>query len=109
MQEPLEDAALLHAKLTTETAKIPWRELQRFFAMGRAMRVADGVDLVQLAVWMTQDQSGPVEALVARGEIGPVADDQAREWLDADAVVWAVVVRPWLLVQAVSDPAQVRP
>jgi hypothetical protein len=105
MQESNEDSQLLQAKLTTETAKIPWRELQRYFAMGRAIQVAGGIDLVRLAVWITQDRSGDVQALMDRREIGPVSDDQARDWFDADASVWAVVVRPWVLVQSVADRA----
>lgn len=103
MLEPIEDPTLLRAKLITETAKIPWRELQRFFAMGRTMQVAAGVDLVELGVWMTCDQSDEVRAVLNRAGIAPVSDDQARDWLAVDASVWALVVRPWVLVQAPSD------
>ena len=33
------------------------------------------------------------------GRVGPVTDEQAREWLDANALMRAVVVKPWVLVQ----------
>ncbi|MCK4706074.1 MAG: DUF2288 family protein, partial [Gammaproteobacteria bacterium] len=29
----------------------------------------------------------------------PVADKQAKNWYDEEAMVWAVVVKPWVLVQ----------
>ncbi len=33
------------------------------------------------------------------GQIARVTDAQALAWYDADADVWAVVVRPYVLVQ----------
>jgi len=32
-------------------------------------------------------------------QLGPVTDSQARAWIDSDATLWAVVVKPWVLVQ----------
>jgi len=31
-----------------------------------------------------------------------VSDKQAREWVEADALVWAVAASPWVLVQPVG-------
>ena len=30
---------------------------------------------------------------------GPVSDLQAQDWYQQDSEVWAVVVKPWILVQ----------
>ena len=30
------------------------------------------------------------------GELGPVSDAQAVEWLEANALMWAVVIKPWI-------------
>jgi hypothetical protein len=32
-------------------------------------------------------------------QIALVSDQQALKWLEADVNVWAVVVKPWILVQ----------
>jgi hypothetical protein len=31
--------------------------------------------------------------------VGEVTADQARDWIERDADMWAVVVKPWVLVQ----------
>jgi hypothetical protein len=102
MKHPIKDPTPLAAKLTTETAKIPWRELQRFFAQGRVIHVAAGLDLVDVAARISEDQAEQVEAWMGAGELSRVSDEQARRWIDADALVWAVVIRPWVLVQSVE-------
>jgi len=33
------------------------------------------------------------------GKLGKVTDEQATAWVDTDALLWAVVVSPWVLVQ----------
>lgn len=88
-------------KLLAETAKIPWRDLQRFFASGKALYVAPDVDLIGLACAINSDNTDAVRSRMAAGELGPVEDQQALEWFEAKALVWAVVVRPWVLVQPV--------
>jgi len=103
MTEPTKDPHLLAAKLSAETAKIPWRELQRFFAQGRAIQVAPSLDLIDVAARIGGDDAGQVEAWMNAGKVKRVSDQQARQWIDADVLVWAVVVRPWVLVQAVTE------
>jgi hypothetical protein len=51
---------------------------------------------------MSRDNTTQVDAWLAAGELTPVADAQALAWYEADAEVWAVVVKPFVLVQ---DPA----
>jgi hypothetical protein len=98
-----EDSHLLAAKLSAETAKIRWRELQRFFAQGRAIQVAASLDLIDVAARIGSDDARQVEAWMNAGKVQRVSDHQARQWIDADALVWAVVVRPWVLVQPLTD------
>ena len=40
-----------------------------------------------------------ISALLEKKQIEKVTDEQARIWSDSDALLWAVVVRPWILVQ----------
>jgi len=91
---------VLRAKLNLETARIDWRELQRFFAAGMAIAVAAELDLVEVAVQISQDNKVQVEQWLRAGKLGQVSDAQAQAWFDSDAALWALVVRPWVLVQA---------
>lgn len=90
---------LLRAKLLGETAQIPWAELLRFFAQGRAIWVADNLDLIEVAEAFSKDNRRSVEQWLAAGEVAPVSDEKAQGWLNREQLVWSVVVRPWVLVQ----------
>lgn len=94
-----QDRDLFRARINSETAKIPWRELQRYFAAGKLRLVALGLDLVEVAYALHQDDTESVQRWVANAELATVSDDQARRWYEQDAVLWAVVVKPWVLVQ----------
>jgi len=87
-------------KINGETAKIPWRELQTYFAAGNALAVNADEDMIQVAAAMAEDNSMQVKGLLEGGKLGPVSDEQASTWYEEDTVVWATVVRPWVLVQA---------
>ena len=97
------DRAQNRARINAETARIAFRELQRFFAAGKLMLVAPDLDLVETALVVQQDDVKRIESLVAEQRIARVSDDQARAWIDADAELWAVVVKPWVLVQPIDD------
>jgi hypothetical protein len=88
-------------RILAETAKIAWQELQRFFAQGVVVMVKPGLDLVDVAYEVTQDNEQQVKHWMETGELQNVSDDQAREWLEANALMWAVVVKPWVLIQPV--------
>lgn len=97
------DGEVLRAKLNQETGQIPWKELQRFFAAGKVVAVAPGLDLVEVAYCIATDRKAEVEAWMKSGRLAPVSDGQARQWFETDARLWAVVVKPWVLVQAQAD------
>ena len=89
----------LHAKLNAETARLPWSALQRHFARGVVLRVADGLDLVAVALACARDQRKMVEAWLKSGELAAVSNSEALCWHQAETALWAVVVAPWVLVQ----------
>lgn len=93
------DAELLRTKLNLETARIEWPALARFFAQGRLIWVDAGLDLVEVAYQLARDDAEGIAAAQAHGQLAPVSDEQARRWLAAGEPLWAVVVRPWVLVQ----------
>lgn len=94
-----QEQQLLHAKLNMETSQIGWQELLRYFAGGLVIVVADDLDLVEVAARFTIDDKAAVEQWLNEGRIAKVQDVQAAAWLAADAMLWTVVARPWVLVQ----------
>jgi hypothetical protein len=89
----------LRVKLNLETARIPWSELQRHFASGAMIFVRDDLDLIDVAARIASDDKQAVAQWLEQQRISKVTDAQAAMWFEADAALWAVVVRPWILVQ----------
>lgn len=90
---------IFRAKVNLETSQIPWKELQRFFASGSALVVSEDLDLVEVAFQMSEDNAAQIRQWMEAGKFGKVSDAQAAAWYEADALMWAVVVSPWVLVQ----------
>ncbi len=86
-------------KVNLETSQIAWKELQRFFAGGTAVFVASDLDLVDVAYQFSVDNKDQVALWLQHNQVALVSDRQALDWFEADADVWAVVVKPWILVQ----------
>ncbi len=99
MSESVSRETLEKAKLNQETSKIAWSELQRYFAQGVVLCVDDSLDLIDVSYQISVDNKSVVEAWVEQGVLGAVSDEQAQFWFADDSDLWAVVVRPWVLVQ----------
>jgi len=89
----------LWGELNSQTARISWKELERYFARGVLVRVSPEQDLVAVAMTLVRDRAGKVEELIAGGLLQRATDEHARDWSDRDPELWAVVVAPWVLVQ----------
>jgi hypothetical protein len=90
---------IARVKVNLETSQIAWNELQRFFASGSAVFVASSLDLIDVAYQFSIDNKDQVTLWMQNNQISLVSDQQALMWLEADTTVWAVVVKPWILVQ----------
>jgi hypothetical protein len=90
---------IARTKVNLETSQIPWKELQRFFASGSAVYVVPELDLVDVAYQFSIDNKDQVASWMQNNQLALVSDQQASNWFETDAVVWAVVVKPWILVQ----------
>ena len=91
--------ACLRAKLYGETATTRWWGLQRFFAQGKVVRVAADLNLIEVGLALSRDQTDLFRDWLAKGKVALVADQQARAWLATDAHLWTLVIKPWILVQ----------
>ena len=98
----MSDIDNLSSHLNQETARIPWHELQPFFARGQTITIDPGLDLVSVATAFAEDNRTQVQAWMQDDRVARVSDDLCAEWLAAEQEVWAVVIAPWVLVQAVT-------
>ena len=98
-KESISDEQLTYAKLNCETAQIAWSELLRYYASGHVIHVDADLDLVEVAARVAIDDTATVNQWMNQNRISKVNDEQAKAWVETDAQVWAVVVKPWILVQ----------
>lgn len=86
-----------------QTAKMNWEGLQRHFAQGVLFKVAAGLDLVDVAVKIAQDDKPAVEVWMESGQLSQVTVDDAKAWLEPNPFLWTVVTAPWVLVQEIAE------
>ena len=89
----------LRAKINSETARLPWAELQRHFAQGTVVFVSPELDLIDVALRISHDDKDRIASWMADGKIGKVTDEQAQAWAEGEAMLWTSVVHPFILVQ----------
>jgi hypothetical protein len=89
----------LATKLNLETAQISWKELEPHFAGGNVVSVDKELDLLLVAEQIVADNTEMIKQWMAEGKVAQVSDDQAIRWSNDNALLWAVVIKPWILVQ----------
>lgn len=99
-EKKITQEALIRGKLNSETARIPWKELQRYFAGGYTLIVEQQLDLIDVAYQMHTDNAAQIEQWMNADLIHPVSNAQARQWHNDDAELWACVIKPWVLIQS---------
>lgn len=87
-------------EIQKEIGLIAWKDLARFYAQGAAIAIHRELDLADVALQFSRDNTAAVSAWMRAGKVARVSDELARSWFEADATVRAVVVNPWVLVQA---------
>lgn len=90
---------LLRQRLNHETARLNWHELLPHFASGSVVAVDATLDLIDVAVKISQDDTVAVSQWMAHGLLGKVDDVRATQWVEGDPRLWTVIVKPWILVQ----------
>ncbi|MEN8719700.1 MAG: DUF2288 domain-containing protein [Oceanococcaceae bacterium] len=92
-------------RLLGETARVRWAEIERLFAAGTVLHVAPDCDLPTVAEALAEDNAVTVRQWMDDGLLAPLEDAIAQRWAtDEAADLWAVVVRPWVLVQERQSP-----
>ncbi|OZG72546.1 hypothetical protein BTA51_15630 [Hahella sp. CCB-MM4] len=97
------------AKLLGETSRINWRDLEIFYAKGQVVEVQPELDLIEVALAVSKDDSAAVGDWMNQQKVGQVDPDKARRWHEEKRGVWAVVVAPWVLVQDKESSSSIDP
>ncbi len=100
MADKLEPEAL-RREFRQQTATICWHDLQPHYARGAVVIVADGQGLVEVALQLRLDNKSQFEQWLTAGIISGVTDERSRQLFEENPDMWAVVVPPWVLVQAI--------
>ena len=91
----------LRREFHDQTATISWHDLQPHYARGAIVLVAAGQDLVEVALQLRLDNKAQFEQWLAAGAVSGVTDERSRQLFEENPDMWAVVVPPWVLVQAI--------
>jgi len=103
-EKNLNDTEVLRASINNETSQINWNELQRFFAGGWLIYVSSNTNLLDVAIAFSLDNKDEVSKWLTSGEVAKVTDEQAKTWHEENATFWANVIKPWVLIQPVTQP-----
>ncbi len=99
----------LRVSLNNETGKLEWAELARHFARGVVIKVDENIDLIEVALRFARDDRQAVEKWLTSGEVAKATDDDAIHWNEDNAIFWAVVSAPYVLVQEINSQQQNTP
>jgi len=103
MSEAVEE---LRAKLIGETGKLEWHELERHFARGVVVAVNPGIDLIDVAVCMANDDKAGLEKWFDAGTVRRAEAADAEAWVKTQPLFWAVVLAPWVVIQEIDESAE---
>jgi len=92
----------LLSHLNLETGRLSWAEAERHFARGVVLKVAAELDLLEVAAAMAEDDKAAFALWLETGRVARASTADAIRWHEHQAEFWAVVVAPWVLVQAIG-------
>lgn len=85
-----------------DLAEVPWKELRIHLQRDAIIIVADALDLVTVAVAVTEDDKSKVEEWISAGQLVKPTAEQATAWeSDLEKPFRVLIVQPYILVQMV--------
>jgi len=94
-----ENEELLKNELNGQTGKITWPELETYFARGVLIKVANDLDLIEIALSISKDDKQHIDTLLAEKQLQHTTIEDAKLWIETQPRFWAVVTAPWVLIQ----------
>jgi hypothetical protein len=88
--------------LKQECAPIAYKEIEQFFARGMLVLVAEGLDIIDVALSIQADDTQQINRWISSEKVIRVHDEYARKWNQKETLLMAVTAVPWLLVQEID-------
>lgn len=85
-----------------EMAPIAFVELQKHFAKGIIIHVANDVDMIEVAIKLQEDDTNAIQTWMDSEKIVRAHDEHAKKWLSNNTQLMAVTAAPWVLVQEIK-------
>ncbi len=87
-----------------DLAEVNWRELKIHLQRDAIIVVALGLDLVEVAVAVADDDKNSVEAWLAAEELWKPTEKQLETWeQDEDRSFRMLIVQPFILIQDIQN------
>lgn len=92
-----------YQELKEECAPVFYKEIERFFAKGMLVQVADDLDIIEAALVIQNDESEQMQQWIEENKVIRVNDQQAIKWSETNEPLMAITAVPWVLVQEISQ------
>ena len=97
-----EDGQSDEDKIAKYTGEVGWSYLKPHYKSGNLLWVDPALDLTAVAQAFTSDQSEQVADWLGKGDLVRIGELHAQQWEESDEQFTAVVVTPFVLMQACS-------
>jgi hypothetical protein len=92
-----------YQELKDECAPVFYKEIERFFAKGMLVQIADELDIIEAALVIQNDNSKQLEQWITENKVIRVNDKQAIKWSKINEPLMALTAVPWVLVQEINQ------
>jgi len=92
-----------YQELKGECAPVFYKEVERFFAKGMLVLIADDLDMIETALAIQNDESKQMEQWIKENKVIRVNDEHAIKWSKTNEPLMAIASVPWVLVQEINE------
>ncbi len=92
-----------YQELQGECAPVFYKEIEKFFAKGMLVLVANELDIINVALAIQADDKKIMEKWIAQELIIRVHDEHAIKWSQSNEPLMAITAVPWVLVQEITE------
>ena len=100
---PAEDNSSDEEKLDKYTGNVDWSYLKPHFEAGSMIYVDPALDLKKAGLAFANDDQAQVKAWLKSGDLVQPCDLHAEHWKQSNTHFNAMIVRPFVLAQPVSE------
>ena len=103
MQNKQDNTLKSYAELKDECAAVFYKEVEKFFAKGMLVFVAEDLDIIKVAMAIAADDTEQIQQWIAGEQVLRVHDEFAKKWSANNEVMMAITAVPCVLVQEINS------